>query len=429
VALALGGLAGLAGWTALSILWAPVSGPAWHLAQITELYLGALLAGVLLLRERARVVEPALALGILIVICYALSERFLPGLLQFAHSISAKNRLEQPLTYWNALGALAALGVVLAARLAGDASRSTGLRTAAAAAAAPLGMALYLTVSRGALFACAAGLLTLIVAAGRREQVRGVAVVAGAGVLAAVAAAPFGGVTSLTGTLAARERDGAIVLVLLVVIMAVAAIVERVLVAEETPGPLLLPRFAPPAALAVVVAGFAIAVLLGGDEQTAGALTPGAKRYATFTSNRKAYWKVAIRAFAAEPLRGAGAEGWAVRWLRERPFREGAHDAHSLYLQTAAELGLVGLALLAAWLAGIALAARDALRHHGSLAAGYVAGIVVWASHVALDWDFQMPAATLPAVILMGGLLAIVPVRPGAGRAPTAPRRSAAPRG
>ena len=70
-----------------------------------------------------RAVEPALAAGTLIVIGYGLSERLLPGLLHFARSVSAQGRLEQPLTYWNAMGELAAIGFVLAARLAGDRSR------------------------------------------------------------------------------------------------------------------------------------------------------------------------------------------------------------------------------------------------------------------------------------------------------------------
>src|SRR5665811_1472260 len=56
------------------------------------------------------------------------------------------------------------------------------------AAAAALGMGLYLSFSRGALFACAAGLVTLIVAAPRREQVRGLLLALVAGVLASIAA-------------------------------------------------------------------------------------------------------------------------------------------------------------------------------------------------------------------------------------------------
>ena len=79
--LALGGLALLAAWTLLSILWAPIAGDAYHAGQIAVLYLGALLAAALLLRGPAllRLVEPALAAGALIVIGYGLSERLLPG--------------------------------------------------------------------------------------------------------------------------------------------------------------------------------------------------------------------------------------------------------------------------------------------------------------------------------------------------------------
>src|SRR5260370_6425946 len=114
-----------------------------------------------------------------------MSERLLPGVLHFSLSVSARGRLEQPLTYWNAMGELAALGFVLCARIAGDADRPRPLRAASAAAAAPLGLALYLSFSRGALFACAAGLVALIVAAPRRVQLRGLLVVVCAGALAA----------------------------------------------------------------------------------------------------------------------------------------------------------------------------------------------------------------------------------------------------
>ena len=44
-----------------------------------------------------------------------------------------------------------------------------------------------------------------------------------------------------------------------------------------------------------------------------------------------------MRAFADEPLRGVGAGGWSVYWLRYRTVDEFAQDAHSLPLQTLAE--------------------------------------------------------------------------------------------
>ena len=31
----------------------------------------------------------------------------------------------------------------------------------------------------------------------------------------------------------------------------------------------------------------------------------------------------------------------------------------------------------------------------------------MWAAHVALDWDFELPAATLPALLAAGALLAL----------------------
>ena len=114
----------LAAWSLLSIAWAPIAGDAYHAGQIVLLYLGPAGRGRRCCcgdRRARRAVEPALAAGALIVIGYGLSGRLLPGLLHFARSVSAQGRLEQPLTYWNAMGELAALGLVLAARLAGDA--------------------------------------------------------------------------------------------------------------------------------------------------------------------------------------------------------------------------------------------------------------------------------------------------------------------
>jgi hypothetical protein len=406
--LALGALTLLGGWTLLSVTWAPLAGSAYHAGQLVFLYVGALLAAILLLRgEGARAAEPALAAGTLVVIGYGISERLLPGLLQFARSASAQGRLEQPLTYWNAMGELAALGFVLSLRLAGDGTRAAALRTAAIAASVPLGLGLYLSFSRGALFACVAGLVALLVVAPRSEQLEAivVGVVGGAGVSAL--ASPFGGVTSLAGSLATRERDGAIVLVALVLIAAAATLGHRRLVRRRRSAPLGLPRHTGWIATALICAGLGVAIVVGSHE-TRGApvLSGGATRLASLQSNRYAYWSVALRAFASQPLHGVGAGGWSVDWLRWRTIRAGAQDAHSLELQTLAELGLVGAALLLAFFAGIVLAARRALRA-GAPVAGALAALVCYLAHSPLDWDWQMPAVTLVAVVLGGMLLTV----------------------
>ena len=90
--------------------------------------------------------------------------------------------------------------------LLGDAARPRWLRLLAAAASAPLGLGLYLSFSRGALFAWAAGLVALLVITARREQLRGLLVGLGAAVLAAAAAAPFKGVTALSGSPATQSN-------------------------------------------------------------------------------------------------------------------------------------------------------------------------------------------------------------------------------
>jgi hypothetical protein len=439
--LVIGGLGGLAAWTLLSMLWAPIAGNAYAAGQLAVLYTGALIAAVMLLRGRAlKWVEPSLAAGALIVIGYGLAGRVLPGILHYARSVSAEGRLEQPLTYWNAMGELAALGFVLCARLAGDEQRRGWMRTTAAAAAAPLGLGLWITFSRGALFACLAGLVTLVVAAPRAAQLWALVRAVGFGALAAAAGAPFSGVTSLSGGQSSREHQGLIVLVAVVVITAAAAAAGHWRAPRHGERVVTLPGHAPALATGLVIAGLALAIVVGVHEGSgATPLSGGATRLTTLQSNRYDYWSVALRAFSGDPVQGAGAGGWSVDWLLWRNVDEAAQDAHSLPLQTLAELGVVGLALLLAFCAGVTLAARRALRV-SPLAAGPTAAAVVYFAHAPLDWDWQMPAVTLVAIVLMGALLALSEAgadpphaaSPPPGRrseGTTAPRRSAAPPG
>jgi hypothetical protein len=73
--LALAALVGLAIWSAISIAWAPLVGPAFDSVQRILLYVAVLLAAVAVLRDSraARAVEPVLALGALVAIGYGLS--------------------------------------------------------------------------------------------------------------------------------------------------------------------------------------------------------------------------------------------------------------------------------------------------------------------------------------------------------------------
>ena len=47
------------------------------------------------------------------------------------------------------------------------------------------------------------------------------------------------------------------------------------------------------------------------------------------------------------------------------------------------------------------LATRRALARDPLLAAGPAAALVAFGVHAGLDWDFEMPALTLPALLLL----------------------------
>ena len=413
-ALVLGGLAALAVWSALSILWAPLAGPAQESAQRLVLYVGALMLGIGALRSpRAmRAVEPALAGGAAVVIGYGLSGRLLPGIVALSQSARSGGRLEQPITYWNAEGALAAMGLVLCARIAGDPTRPRGLRVAAAAVAPILGAGTYLTYSRGAIAVAVLGLVVLVALMPTRAQLRAAALALVAGVAAAAGCSLLPAVASLDG--AHATRDGAIALAMLALLAAGAALftARRQVAPDEE---LRWARQARPVAAAAVALVAIGLVIAGLAEKPSAAERAGANagRLVTASSNRYEYWRVALGAFEHRPLNGIGAGGFRVRWLQERTIPEAVRNAHSLELEIAAELGLVGLLALAAMIAGVVMAARRALAVQPAVAAGWAAALLAWALHASIDWDWQLPAVALPAIALAAALVAASEVSDG----------------
>jgi O-antigen ligase len=412
--LALAGLALLAVWTAVSISWAPESTSAVADADRLLLYLTGFAAALAVLDTRwaVRAIEPALALGCLVVIGYGLSERLLPGALHFERDLSTFGRLAQPLTYWNAMGTLGAIGVVLCARLTADASRSPRLRAVAAGASVPLFLGTYLTYSRGALGAMAVGLAVLLVLARDSAQVRALALLIPAGVVACVPGALFDGVQKLEGPMSTREGQGAAMLAILAALMAAVAFVQLRRARRESTAaaaPRALGRRARIAVIAgfvaVVVAAFAVPAILNEQKLQGGQVGATNARLAPSDSNRFAYWRVALKTFGDHPLKGIGSGGFSVAWLRERDIPQFATDAHSLYIETPAELGIVGLLALALFLGGVVWGAARAHARDPLLAIGLVAALSVWLVHAGLDWLWEMPAVTLPALLVAAALL------------------------
>jgi O-antigen ligase len=105
---------------------------------------------------------------------------------------------------------------------------------------------------------------------------------------------------------------------------------------------------------------------------------------------RAQLWRAAWRAGVSRPLTGVGAGA----------FRTVA-GAHSIELQTFAELGAVGIAALALFL----LHGGVAVRASGVAAAVFALWLVV----SSVDWMWQLPACTIPALLAVGGAVRQAP--------------------
>lgn len=383
---ALAGLALLTALTAASFAWAPIAGPVADDLQRLILYLACFLVALALLQppEARRLTEPLILAGIVAAALYGLSERLLPTIFELQLLPSANDRLAWPLTYWNAMGAYLGIGLVLA----------TASRSRAALATAPLlGLALYLTFSRGALGATAAGLAVLLAVAPTKEQTLRLILVGVTSGVAIAATLVLGDVERPGGS----AGQGAAMLVLLVVLAAAA---YRLAPRPDT-ARLSILRLAALAALALTLGGTAFMTLRNESHGQPLAVDASPGRLLSVQSNRYEYWRVAIDEFTDHPVLGGGAGSFRVSWLRERPIPESVRDAHSIYLETAAELGLLGVLALALFLGGIVAMAWPGRQPE---AAGAIAALALYAAHAALDWDWEMPALTLVALVLAARL-------------------------
>ena len=433
--IALAGLAALCAWTALSLLWTPIAGATSDDLQRLLLFMAYFAACCVLFRAawvRAWL-EPLLATGTLIVTGYALSPRLLPDLIELQESVTAGGRLEQPLTYWNASGALAAIGVVLCVRMMGDPRRGIRLRVAAAVATVPLATGVYLSLSRGVLAALAVGLAMLVaLAPDVRVQLRAVAIAFATSLPAAVAAGSLTAVRTLGESAGTRRVQGLVMLAVLVGLAALAGLLAwREARSGSPPGTPLRARHR-------VLASAAVGLVLLGALLGAAALESkpesrnpefGAnnQRLRSLDSNRYSYWRVALDTFVDHPIQGIGSGAFVVEWLQQRDVDDPTREPHSLYLGTLAELGLVGFGALMAFMWGVAAAARELWRRDPALATGPVAALVLFAAHAGIDWDWEMPALTMVALALAAAFVAWSEMPSGGGPTPIGPAGSARP--
>ena len=120
--------------------------------------------------------------------------------------------------------------------------------------------------------------------------------------------------------------------------------------------------------------------------------------------DRPDYWRVAVADASEHTVLGSGAGSFDDVWLEHRPIQASVRDAHSLYVETVAELGVVGLALLLCALGAPLVAAARA--HDRPLVVPATAAYSVFLVHAGLDWDWEMPVTVFAGLACGAALLA-----------------------
>jgi hypothetical protein len=432
-ALFLGAVAGLAGWTWLSLLWTGNTTQTALEGFRLLGYLGIAAALVLLVRaERASALLHGTFAALALVSVYALAIRLFPDRLGTYDPV-AGYRLSDPIGYWNGLGAFAAVGALLSLGLL--ARDRTLLARCLAGAAFPLQLAtLYFTFSRGAWIALGLGFLAAFALDPRRLQLAVALVVAGIpGALTLLVCSSSDALTNRDAPLTDAVQQGQEVALLLAVLALVGAGAAAALALAErrvVPGRRVRLAFAAVLGAVAVTAVLAAFVRFGGPISLVDraydafkAPPPEAsfspdlqERLFTFTGGyRVELWTAAWDDWKDHPLLGSGPGTYEAYWNEHRPIPHDVRDAHSLYVETLAELGPVGLALLLVAL-GAPLAAAFGARRE-PLAAGAVAAYVAYLAHAAVDWDWELMGVTAPALACGVALLVLrpsaVPIVPG----------------
>ena len=408
-------------WIALSSVWSISTSASIREVERMLVYVAVALAIALVLRrgDGPGVVAGALA-GLTVVSTYALATRlFLDRFEVFDDPINA-SRLAEPVGYWNALGLLATVGAILAVGVVAHARRNRF--AVAAGASVPLFMtALYLTFSRGSWVAIFFGLASTVALDPRRVSVLWTLLaLSPASVLAVVVASRQDALIANDLVTDAAVREGhrlAVALAVLIVCSAVLAGLAHRLgrSVRVTPRGRRTVAVALAAGAAVILAG--VLVTAGGpasavnelrdrfEADLTGTATLNDRLFSVSGTGRAETLRVAWDGGVDHVVAGTGAGTFEQLWYERRPSAQVVRDAHSLYVETFNELGVVGLALLAMALLTIVVAAVRARRSR--YVAPALGAYLAWAAASGLDWHWEMVGVTMTALLVgSAGLLA-----------------------
>ena len=141
-----------------------------------------------------------------------------------------------------------------------------------------------------------------------------------------------------------------------------------------------------------------------GEEQSRYLVASGSGRYTM--------WEVAWEDFENRPVLGVGTQNYEATYYRLRDKDVWfARQPHSLPLEVLSERGAVGGVLFFGFLAvclGAGLRERfGRLRAEGKAQVGaIIAAVAYWFVHSGVEWFWQLPAVTLPAIVYLAMLVA-----------------------
>jgi hypothetical protein len=406
--LLLGALMALLTWTALSLAWTDSNERTTVEIGRVVFYIGvvALVAGFVD-RGNWREVLAGLYCVVAVVLALALLSRVFPDAFPTGYLTNGRpgKRLGYPFGYWNALGCFVAMLVGPALLISASERRLTirALALSTLAIAVPVG---YLTYSRGAIGATALALVVALLVSRSRWTV-----LIHAAAAAAVGALAVAVIRAHSEIAFGRAVDGrwallGVVGAGLATLAVVGAATGRLGLDRRARLPTRVGR---PMAAVGVVAVVAVAVVIGPglterawdsftETTETTSSTDAAARLSDLSGPRIKLWRSALRAADDEIAHGIGAGTFEFWWDRDPHYAGYVRDAHNLYLETLAELGIVGLALLAAVLLaaliGVAAAARSLPDETAAYAFAALATAATWALVAGYDWMWESTAVT-----------------------------------
>jgi O-Antigen ligase len=444
-------LGGFFAWTWIATTWSQSEELTLAEAARVATYGAVLVLGLSMATRRS--VGPllsGLACAIALVSLLAVLSRLVPSWFpanKAAAGFYATDRLGYPFDYSDGVGEFAALGFPLLLYVATGARTLVG-RAFGAAALPVVVVCLAMTVSRGGILATAVGLVFFFALVPDRLPRLATAFAGAAASAVAVAA-----LLHRTGVRnefltpgPAGQRHSMLVVLVLAALAAALIQVGITLVARHARRPRILdvsPRTArvvagllAAAVAAVVAVGFAAGTahhlwVEFKQPNPPAAGTSYARLLSIAGSHRYQYWVAAIHAFDTSAWKGIGPGTFRFYWAQHNSLHESVLNAHSLWIETLAEAGIIGLALIGGLFAFVLVAGSTrALRSTEASrlpVATAVAALAAFCAAAAFDWVWQIGVMPLIALLLVAGALSDTSLRGESGATELArrPRRVA----